>query len=286
MCRARIAALQESPQTAFSFLEAQAAHFHTLGLDRPRAHMLSEQIKILLSMGDHHRAAELVAKLNALGTLYADATGALVEIPAIAASARAHLALIECDPHRALDELAKVQQFAKTYGRGRSLVKINLLAALAHDRLEQDIETRSCLSQALQLGSALGLRRTILDEWDDIGPMLSRVQDTFNLEPSIAQYLAELLIQPSPIELPQALPEGRGSNPERSKLDVQCATLTPREREILGLIAQAMSNKRIALALNISFGTVKWNVKNILAKLGVSSRYDAISLARQQGLIK
>jgi LuxR family maltose regulon positive regulatory protein len=64
------------------------------------------------------------------------------------------------------------------------------------------------------------------------------------------------------------------------------ASLTPRELEILGLVAQAMSNKRIALTLNITFGTVKWNVKNILAKLGVSSRYAAISLARQQGLLK
>ena len=41
---------------------------------------------------------------------------------------------------------------------------------------------------------------------------------------------------------------------------------------------------RIALALNITLETVKWNVKNILAKLGVSSRYDAIAWARKHGI--
>jgi LuxR family maltose regulon positive regulatory protein len=62
--------------------------------------------------------------------------------------------------------------------------------------------------------------------------------------------------------------------------------LTPRELEILSLISQAMSNKRIALTLNITLETVKWNVKNILAKLGVSSRYDAMTWARKKGLIE
>jgi LuxR family maltose regulon positive regulatory protein len=47
-----------------------------------------------------------------------------------------------------------------------------------------------------------------------------------------------------------------------------------------------MSNKRIALTLNIAVGTTKWNVRNILTKLGVSSRYDAMTWAREHGFIK
>ncbi|WCM48648.1 LuxR C-terminal-related transcriptional regulator [Pseudomonas sp. WJP1] len=38
--------------------------------------------------------------------------------------------------------------------------------------------------------------------------------------------------------------------------------------------------------INISLETVKWNLKNIYAKLGVSSRYDAVSWARKNGLIE
>ncbi len=62
--------------------------------------------------------------------------------------------------------------------------------------------------------------------------------------------------------------------------------MTQRELEILALVAQAMSNKRIALALNITLETVKWNLRNVFAKLSVSSRYDAMLWARKNGFIE
>jgi LuxR family maltose regulon positive regulatory protein len=51
-------------------------------------------------------------------------------------------------------------------------------------------------------------------------------------------------------------------------------------------MSQAMANKRAALTLNISLEAVKWNLKNTYAKLGVSSRDDAMSWARKNGLIE
>jgi two-component system nitrate/nitrite response regulator NarL len=60
---------------------------------------------------------------------------------------------------------------------------------------------------------------------------------------------------------------GRGEPAGRS--------LTERELEILGYIAQGMSNKGIARALDISHDTVKLHVRHILAKLNVSSRVEA-----------
>jgi two-component system, NarL family, nitrate/nitrite response regulator NarL len=61
------------------------------------------------------------------------------------------------------------------------------------------------------------------------------------------------------------------------------ATLTPREREVLRLMAQDLSNTVIAERLSIELGTVKNHVHNILAKLNVSSRRDAIDfLARRK----
>ncbi|MFV0646047.1 MAG: response regulator transcription factor, partial [Sphingomonadaceae bacterium] len=58
-----------------------------------------------------------------------------------------------------------------------------------------------------------------------------------------------------------------------------------RETEITKLLAAGMSNKRIALALEISVETVKWNLKNIFSKLEVSSRYDAVIWARRIGIV-
>ena len=72
----------------------------------------------------------------------------------------------------------------------------------------------------------------------------------------------------------------------QSSADGAPSMLTPRELAILQLISQAMSNKRVALTLNISLETGKWNLKNIYVKLGVSSRYDAVSWARKHGLIE
>jgi two-component system nitrate/nitrite response regulator NarL len=62
------------------------------------------------------------------------------------------------------------------------------------------------------------------------------------------------------------------------------ADLTPREREILCLLAEGQSNKVIARNLGISDGTVKLHVKAILRKLKVHSRVEAAVLAVEQNL--
>ncbi|MDX1334810.1 MAG: response regulator [Gammaproteobacteria bacterium] len=60
--------------------------------------------------------------------------------------------------------------------------------------------------------------------------------------------------------------------------------LTPREREILCLLAEGQSNKMIARNLGISDGTVKLHVKSILRKLNVHSRVEAAVIAVENGL--
>lgn len=60
--------------------------------------------------------------------------------------------------------------------------------------------------------------------------------------------------------------------------------LTPREREILRLLIDGDTNAEIAARLGLSLYTVKNHVRNLLGKLGVSSRTEAVSLALQRGL--
>ena len=64
------------------------------------------------------------------------------------------------------------------------------------------------------------------------------------------------------------------------------SSLTPREHEILCLLAEGQSNKLIARNLGISDGTVKLHVKAILRKLGIHSRVEAAVIAVEQGLRK
>jgi DNA-binding NarL/FixJ family response regulator len=60
---------------------------------------------------------------------------------------------------------------------------------------------------------------------------------------------------------------------------------TSRETEVLQLVAQGLSNKQVALALNISEHTVKFHLSSLYAKLGVASRTEAIREGMQRGLI-
>jgi NarL family two-component system response regulator LiaR len=63
------------------------------------------------------------------------------------------------------------------------------------------------------------------------------------------------------------------------------ADLSSREREILALMAQGLNNPDIAAQLDIGRATVKFHVSNILAKLGASSRTEAVALALQHRLV-
>jgi len=61
--------------------------------------------------------------------------------------------------------------------------------------------------------------------------------------------------------------------------------LTEREREVLALMVEGLDNTQIAGRLTVSSSTVKSHVSNILSKLGVSSRTEAVSLALRTGII-
>jgi NarL family two-component system response regulator LiaR len=62
--------------------------------------------------------------------------------------------------------------------------------------------------------------------------------------------------------------------------------LTERERELLALLAKGLSNPEIASRLTISLSTVKFHISSILAKLGVSSRTEAVAMALEKHLVE
>ncbi len=76
------------------------------------------------------------------------------------------------------------------------------------------------------------------------------------------------------------------SDAARQLLSTPQAALSEREREVLALLVDGLTNVEIAERLVVARSTVKFHVSSILAKLNVTNRVEAVSVALQSGLIK
>jgi DNA-binding NarL/FixJ family response regulator len=76
----------------------------------------------------------------------------------------------------------------------------------------------------------------------------------------------------------------RVGGPEGSGPPTALASLTPREREVLALLGEGLSNAEVARRLSTAEGTVKTHVSRLLAKLALRSRTQAAVLAREWGV--
>jgi DNA-binding NarL/FixJ family response regulator len=121
--------------------------------------------------------------------------------------------------------------------------------------------THSQVERALEAGAdGITLKDISIQE---LGSTLSRVADGDTvLHPHVASALAR-----------RYATNGRGSS------------LTPRQHEILRLIAEGLENKQIARRLGIGLHTVKTHVSRVLHKLGANSRTEAVVLAMKERLI-
>lgn len=83
-------------------------------------------------------------------------------------------------------------------------------------------------------------------------------------------------------ELPLLVPEPALAS---SALVELTEPLTPREREVLQMLASGLANKQIAARLSISEHTAKFHVASILGKLGASTRTEAVAIGIRRGLV-
>lgn len=110
--------------------------------------------------------------------------------------------------------------------------------------------------------------------------LITAIRKVLDGETTLNRKLATKLLQRLANET-QGAAETR-LRPERTKL---ARPLTPREVEVLGLMAQGRTNREIAQSFVISVGTVKNHVEHIIAKLEVSDRTQAVVRALELGVI-
>lgn len=100
------------------------------------------------------------------------------------------------------------------------------------------------------------------------------------------QAAANGLLVLHPAQLPAPVNNGFPSASTQTRaLDELAEPLTPRESEVLQMLASGLANKEIAAKLAISEHTVKFHVASILGKLGAGSRTEAVALGIRRGLV-
>jgi DNA-binding NarL/FixJ family response regulator len=141
---------------------------------------------------------------------------------------------------------------------------------------------------ALAAGASGFLLKDVTPEHLVAAVQLVRTGDAL-LAPSITRRLVERFaaatdpaapVRPGKPARPVAHSPGR-----RGSAGCDMAQLTPREMEVLGLVARGLSNAEIAAELILSEATVKTHVARILTKLSLRDRVQAVVLAYETGLI-
>ncbi len=180
----------------------------------------------------------------------------------------------------ASDMLTRLVRFAEAESRLASLIEVLLLKAIASNELDKSNDAFTYLNRAIRLAYPENYQRTFLDEGIPLFHLMIQwlySKEQYALTASEREY-AELLVSLLTKEHPeQAIPTNA---PPQDHL------LTPRELDVLELMANGLSNAEIATQLILSIGTVKSYVHRINGKLDVKNRTQAIAEARKKGLLK
>jgi LuxR family transcriptional regulator, maltose regulon positive regulatory protein len=195
----------------------------------------------------------------------------------------ARVLLAEHAADRALGLLERLHTQAVAQGRTGSVIEIRALQALALHASGDKAGALAALAEALTLAAPEGWLRVFVDEGVAMATVLGELLTTSQavaaaVPPAFLERLLEAFEQAGQAALPHSR---RGA-----ALPGMVAALSARELEVLGLLAAGRSNPAIAEELVVSLDTVKRHVTHILDKLGAANRTQAVTRARELGLLR
>jgi LuxR family maltose regulon positive regulatory protein len=259
------------------------AYARATGVPRLADWLAAEQARLELALGD------LAAAIAWDQERRLDPAAALSYLEEIDFLTLAQLRIAQARPAEALHLLARLRGLAEAQGRAASLVEIFALTGLACRAAGDHDGARSAVARALQLAAPEGYIRTFVDLGEPMRLQIADCRSRLAGEDAtpLAQYVERLLAAfPAAAGAPPPRPAiASVSQRHRAGIRELLEQPTPREREVLGWIAEGLSNEQIAEKLVVGISTVKKHINNLYAKLEVASRTQAIKRARDLGLI-
>jgi LuxR family transcriptional regulator, maltose regulon positive regulatory protein len=189
---------------------------------------------------------------------------------------------------QALGLLERLHAEAAVQGRTGSVIEVRALQALARAAGGDQAGAQAALAEALVLGAPEGYLRVFIDEGPSMAALLHKLlRGRRQARPAAVvtaprDYLARLVDAFEQAGLPIRPPIGRGGVVVPGLVE----PLTARELEVLGLLADGKPNQTIAEELVVTLDTVKSHVTLIFDKLGAANRTQAVSRARELGLLR
>lgn len=261
--------------------EAFAALSHIDEIARPSLHssalISAWRTRFHLALGDVDAAARW-AKDQGLSIETLPANLADLASHEMTSMMLARLAIEQGQAKAALPLLEHLFSIAAKAHRSMSALELLLIQSQAYEAIGQREQALTLLKLAIQRAEPEGYMRLFLDEGTPLVKLLVHLRET---SPEQLAYLQTLLAALPEHEMTQ--PAGKEERPQRPQSLID--PLSERELEVLHLIAAGASNEEIAEQLVIAIGTVKRHVSNILGKLSVSSRSQAVARAQAIGLL-
>ena len=235
--------------------------------------------RLLLAQGNVHAAAQWT---TAAGLSPDDEPGYPRE-PEYLVLARVLLA--QNDPGAALALLERLHAAAVSQDRAGSVIEIGALRALALAAAGEETAAVDALAGALTLACPQGYVRVFADEGPPMAALLGALVAAQRAEQAAARgvplgCLARVLRAFGGKDAMEGSRRGAAA-----MVPGLVEQLTARELEVLALLAAGAPNPRIAEQLVVSLDTVKKHVSHLLGKLGAANRTEAVTRARQLGLI-
>jgi LuxR family maltose regulon positive regulatory protein len=273
----RVAAARMNFERARTLLERAENLGAARDWGRLSAGVIAEQTRLYLNDGRLDEAAACVDRLERLARKYpAPRPCAWSEIEWHHKLARAHLLAHQAHPEEAISILQQLQHEAEAMQHRQFVICIAIRLSVVQLSAGKILEAVSRFRRVLAACAAAGLYQTILDEGPIISELLWRTQEAGSVKADLLPYVDRLVAGM------QRTGQERSAPTSGTQV---LAALSPRETDILTLIAEGLSNKEIARNLDIGPETVKSHLKSVFTKLGVEKRAQAVSRAQTLGLV-